>query len=239
MRYTQIILSITILFLYTTTRAADPLDIVGIEQRLDDLEARVDLLEGKSPTTAKSCPCPDGPCICDPDNCNCPNCPEHVGTRLDAKLRILAFHADWCGPCKVAESQAKAAGVDGRVIHYDFDRDRATAEMLGVTQIPALLLVKDERVVGRHVGPAGYVAQIREWLKNPSAKSAPKLQSVSKPVQSRVIRYDAPPVRYDYGSPMRASYSCGPGGCGPAYSPPRTYYRPYYGYSYGGCANCR
>lgn len=229
MRYPQIMVCLTILFPLSAKATAErpphapPVDerLTGIEAKLADHEQRLEALEGK--TAAKACPCPNGPCACDPESCTCSDCPEHVRTALDAKLRILAFSADWCGPCKVAESEAKSAGVYDRVIHYDLDRDRKTADMLGVTRIPCLLLVKDEKVIDRHVGSMGYVEQIREWIENPT----PKIQSATSPLKSRVIRTDTPPVRYY----RRAYYQ------------PRTYYQPSYSYGGGcyggGCATCR
>lgn len=84
---------------------------------------------------------------------------------------VLALaSAEWCGPCRVFKRGALADDELNRLIaertvpvYLDVDKDRAGAGRLGVSAIPALVLMREGRVVSRMEGarPAG---EVREWL---------------------------------------------------------------------------
>jgi thiol-disulfide isomerase/thioredoxin len=100
---TQICLSITILFLCATAYADDPLDIVGLEKRVDTLETRQDVTEkdvetlkdlvsGLTGNPVEKCPCDKGgKCICG-DNCKCELCLEHL-SNIDV-VNLYAKHEE-------------------------------------------------------------------------------------------------------------------------------------------------
>lgn len=210
MRYTQIGLSLTFLCLWSTIQAgerppqAPPIDerLTGIESRLDNHENRINALEGK---TALACPCPDGPCICQPGECECPNCPEHpkkagpvvwLGKpRSNGRSAVLVCSDD-CGPCQRNKSSLTGSAANIRIENYSTLEQAGRA---GYPVLPYAKLMQDGEVVLLLRGGAAKPERIREWLEG--EKSAPR--QVSRPVTFRQT-YFRPQFRFS---------ACGPGGC--------------------------
>lgn len=84
---------------------------------------------------------------------------------------VLALaSAEWCGPCRVFKRGALADDELNRLVaertvpvYLDVDKDRPGAGRLGVSAIPALVLIREGRVIARLEGarPAG---EVRQWL---------------------------------------------------------------------------
>lgn len=71
-------------------------------------------------------------------------------------LKVIRFHAVWCGPCKMLTpqiEQVKQANTDIEFIDVDVDKDEEglTAEY-GIMGVPAVVFVKDGEVVDRFSG---------------------------------------------------------------------------------------
>ena len=71
-------------------------------------------------------------------------------------ITVLDFTAAWCGPCKtiapILASLQLEYGSRIRVVEIDVEADPVAAERYGVRSMPTLVLVRDDREVGRTVG---------------------------------------------------------------------------------------
>ena len=77
--------------------------------------------------------------------CQQPSCPTP-----SSKIRVLAFTASWCGPCRQAKPllvEIEALGVEVRVV--DIDVEPALARQCGVTRVPTFLLLVDGQEAAR------------------------------------------------------------------------------------------
>lgn len=75
----------------------------------------------------------------------------------DAQVPVLVdFFADWCGPCKVMAPVLDQLAHDrvGQLLvaKLDTDRNPASAARYGIRGIPALVVFRGGREVGREVG---------------------------------------------------------------------------------------
>lgn len=76
---------------------------------------------------------------------------------LDSKkLSVIDFWAEWCGPCRaigpVIEELAKEYDGTVNVGKVNVDNNPGVSMQYGITSIPAILFVKDGKVVDKLVG---------------------------------------------------------------------------------------
>lgn len=90
----------------------------------------------------------------------------HVGdtdfstTVLSSEVPVLVdFWAEWCGPCKaiapLLDDMAKAYEGRIKVVKVNIDENPQTPRQYAVRGIPTLMLFKNGKVAGTHVGLTG------------------------------------------------------------------------------------
>ena len=71
---------------------------------------------------------------------------------------LVDCYADWCGPCRMMapalDDLAREHLGELLVLKLDTDRNQALSMRLGIRGIPTLIVFRDGREVGRHVGVA-------------------------------------------------------------------------------------
>ena len=81
---------------------------------------------------------------------------NNMDEALQAKAAVVDFSAVWCGPCQMLAPvlEELSGDLDGKVAFYNADTDENTQLAIanGITNIPALLFLKDGKVVGKYVG---------------------------------------------------------------------------------------
>lgn len=71
-------------------------------------------------------------------------------------IKLLDFKANWCGPCQMMEpvieeiKKELEGKVEVEVI--DVDENQAKASECGVMSIPAYVVLKDGKEIGRKIG---------------------------------------------------------------------------------------
>ncbi len=72
---------------------------------------------------------------------------------------LVDFWAEWCGPCKaiapLLDDVAVAYEGKVKVVKINIDENPQTPRQFAVRGIPTLMLFKDGKVAGTHVGLAG------------------------------------------------------------------------------------
>ena len=71
-------------------------------------------------------------------------------------VSVVDFSAEWCGPCKmlgpVLEEVSNEFAGKINFLNVDVDNDSELAVQFGVTNIPALIVLKDGQKVDMQVG---------------------------------------------------------------------------------------
>jgi thioredoxin 1 len=87
------------------------------------------------------------------------------------KLSVIDFWAEWCGPCRaigpVIEELSKEYDGKVKVGKVNVDENPQISMNYGITSIPAILFVKDGKVVDKLVGaqPKGnFVKKIEQHM---------------------------------------------------------------------------
>ena len=83
-------------------------------------------------------------------------------------MKVLKFHASWCGPCQAQTMIIKGAGdkLPLTVEDVNIDENVFMSTNFGVRSIPTLILVDDqEKELKRHTGVMKE-DQLIEWMSN-------------------------------------------------------------------------
>ncbi len=71
------------------------------------------------------------------------------------KTVLLDFYADWCGPCRMVSpivDEIAEERADIKVGKINVDEQSELAERFGISSIPALVVMKDGKIVNQSVG---------------------------------------------------------------------------------------
>ena len=76
---------------------------------------------------------------------------------LDSKtLNVIDFWSEWCGPCRaigpVIEELSKEYAGKVKIGKINVDVNPNTSVQYGITSIPAILFIKDGKVVDKQIG---------------------------------------------------------------------------------------
>ncbi|QES88671.1 thioredoxin [Rhizosphaericola mali] len=73
-----------------------------------------------------------------------------------SKLTIVDFWAEWCGPCRaigpVIEELSEQYADNVKVGKVNVDNNPNVSVNYGITSIPAILFIKDGKVVDKQIG---------------------------------------------------------------------------------------
>lgn len=73
------------------------------------------------------------------------------------KLLVIDFWASWCGPCKMLSPIIDDLSEEMSDITFykvNVDEERALAGHFGVSSIPTVVMIKDQKIVNEFVGYA-------------------------------------------------------------------------------------
>lgn len=80
---------------------------------------------------------------------------EQLNKQIESGITLVDFYAEWCGPCKmlapVLEEIANER-TDIKIVKVDCDQAEEVAANYSIMTIPALLLFKDGKLIGKTGG---------------------------------------------------------------------------------------
>jgi thioredoxin 1 len=65
---------------------------------------------------------------------------------------LVDFWASWCGPCRSMNPAIESLARDFKVCKVNIDNNQELAAHYHIESIPALMIFKDGKIVGKHVG---------------------------------------------------------------------------------------
>ncbi|MGR3911797.1 MAG: thioredoxin [Candidatus Rhabdochlamydia sp.] len=75
---------------------------------------------------------------------------------IESGVVLVDFYADWCGPCRALiphlQTVAKEVEHQASIVQINVDHAQRVSEQYQITSIPALILFKEGKEVGRIVG---------------------------------------------------------------------------------------
>lgn len=81
----------------------------------------------------------------------------NTAVAVPEKLLVIDFWASWCGPCKMLSPVIDALSeemADVTFYKVNVDDERALASQFGVSSIPTVVMIKDQKIVNQFVGYA-------------------------------------------------------------------------------------
>jgi thioredoxin-like negative regulator of GroEL len=78
---------------------------------------------------------------------------------------LLSFSAPWCGTCRAVKRTISEFDRKGLapVVEIDVDREKEMGKRFSVQGVPALMLIKDGRIVDRIAGSLDY-EEFKAWI---------------------------------------------------------------------------
>jgi len=81
---------------------------------------------------------------------------------------LVDFFAEWCGPCKAMAPALEQVATEHKgkvkVVKIDVDQSPAITTRYGIRAMPTLIVFKDGKVAGQHVGALVQKRKLEEWL---------------------------------------------------------------------------
>lgn len=80
---------------------------------------------------------------------------KNFANETKAGIVLLDLFATWCGPCRIQSAvleEVVKARPDMNIAKVDVDENPNIARNFGVMSIPTLILLKDGKMVNKHVG---------------------------------------------------------------------------------------
>lgn len=79
---------------------------------------------------------------------------DKIVTNYNGKC-IVDFYTDWCGPCKLFSKvfeEVEELKKDIKFFKVNTDRNRSTAQKLGIMSIPTIILFENGKEIKRNIG---------------------------------------------------------------------------------------